>query len=312
MYSRKSTQTNAPEIYASFKTALFRLKLAQNVVPDFFGDEYYQTVSNALQRVDGMGLSDQLGGRVFNFLYRKVFAKELEPRSHKMVADVRKYMQSQLQRLFDDACQAYPVLLSVVKTSLVQQFMDFKQAKTEEAVSNVVRAELGWEFTQDRSYDATVVDVGDMVNRVRASQDTSEANKRAGLASSRFGAAAVGDVPKEFLDKMVASKGATEKGIRKTQVGVSQCAHLKSKPSAFRTLNTRAYVKYTWLCSGLRVFRSLQWTTTVNTRITHILVFHQTTPIAAQSLFEALVHNHLVATTISSAVTIVHTLYTYD
>ena len=131
------------------------------MVPDFFDDEYYETVHNALRRVDGMALSDLLAGRVFNVLFRKVFDEDLEPRSIDMVEDVRTYMQSILQKLFQTACREFPSLLNEVKTSLVEEFMDFKQEQTVEAVLNVVKAELGWVFTQHRDYTTTNTNVQD-------------------------------------------------------------------------------------------------------------------------------------------------------
>lgn len=62
--------------------------MAQDVVPDFFSQEYYQKASDALKRVDGMSLSNLLAGRVFNVLFREVFSVKLKPRSHKMVGIV--------------------------------------------------------------------------------------------------------------------------------------------------------------------------------------------------------------------------------
>ena len=176
------------------------------MVPDFFDDEYYETVHNARRRVDGMALSDLLAGRVFNVLFRKVFDKELEPRSIDMVEDVRTYMQSILQKLFQTACREFPSLLNEVKTSLVEEFMDIKQEQTVEAVLNVVKAELGWVFTQDRAYATTIKNVRDMVRKVRVSEAPPESTT------------AVGEVPKEFIKKMIASKKEKDEDIRNVQV----------------------------------------------------------------------------------------------
>lgn len=187
-------------------------------MPDFFGDEYYETARNALRRVDGMALSDLLAGRVFNVLFRKVFAAELEPRSHDMVDDVRTYMQSILQKLFEDACKAYPALLNEVKTSLVEEFMDFKAEQTADAVSNVVKAELGWVFTQDRAYTTTIANVRDMVRKVRLSEAASKATAEAGVESSPDSATAVGEVPEAFIKKMITSTKAKDQDIRNLQV----------------------------------------------------------------------------------------------
>lgn len=190
----------------------------QDVVPDFFGDGYYKTVRNALKRVDGMGLPDHLAGRVCDVLFQEVFANELEPRSEDMVDLVKEYMQSILKNLFEEACQAYPTLLNEIKTNLVEEFMEAKKLQAVEAVSNVVKAEMGWMFTQNRAYTATIKDVCDMVGKTRKSELASEAASDVGNSYEPEEAGAVGDVPKEFIKKMVASKEVKDQGIRKLQV----------------------------------------------------------------------------------------------
>ena len=181
-------------------------------------DRYYETVHNALRRVDGMALSDLLAGRVFNVLFRKVFDEDLEPRSIDMVEDVRTYMQSILQKLFQTACREFPSLLNEVKTSLVEEFMDIKQEQTVEAVLNVVKAELGWVFTQDRAYATTIKNVRDMVRKVRVSEAASRADTQAGMPYPPESTTAVGEVPKEFIKKMIASKKEKDEDIRNVQV----------------------------------------------------------------------------------------------
>ena len=146
-----------------------------------------------------MALPEFLGGRVFNMLFREVFADELEPRSHEMVDEVREYMQSVLQKLFEDPCRAHPALLNEVKTSLVDEFMDFKAEKAMEALSNVVKAELGWLFTQDRAHTTTIANVRDMVHKVRQSETAAEAGVKAGVQSFPDNATAVGEVPEALI-----------------------------------------------------------------------------------------------------------------
>lgn len=193
--------------------------IAQEVVPDFFGDEYYEKVSNALEQVDGMALSDHLAGRVVNVLFRKVFADELEPRSHDMVDDVRAYMQSILQKLFEKACKTYPVLLDEIKTNLVEEFMDSKLKEAAEAVSNVTKAELGWVFTQNRAYMATISNVRDTISKARSGERFCEADAGYSRENAIEAVTAVGDVPKEFIKKMINNKVAKDEEIRKLQVG---------------------------------------------------------------------------------------------
>lgn len=168
-----------------------------------------------------MGLPDLLRGRAFNILFRNAFLGELEARSRDMVDEVRTYMQSILQKLFGDACQAYPVLLDEVKTILVEEFMDFKQEQTTQAVSNVVNAELGWVFTQDRAYSTTTANVRDMVTNVRIYQAACRMLEDRGGCHSPVAATTVGDVPEAFINKLVASTTAEDEGIRNLQVGAS-------------------------------------------------------------------------------------------
>ena len=189
-------------------------------MPDFFGDEYYEKARSALKRVDGMALPEFLGGRVFNMLFREVFADELELRSHEMVDEVKEYMQSILQKLFEDACRAYPALLNNVKTSLVDEFLELKAEKAMEAVSNVVNAELGWLFTQDRAHTTLIANVRDMVRKVRQSETAATAVAEAGGRRVPDNATAVGEVPEAFIKTMVASKEAQDQDIRILQVGV--------------------------------------------------------------------------------------------
>lgn len=206
------------------------------MIPDVFSDKYYETVRDALERVDGTALSDLLAGRVFNVLYRKVFVDELEPHSHDMVGRVRTYMQSILQNLFEDACQAYPALLNEVKTSLVDEFMDAKEEQASEAVLNVVKGELGWVFTQDSAYMTTIANVRHMVDNVRVYEAVSQATADAGLKSfwSPVIATAVGDVPEAFIKKLIACTEAKDEDIRNLQVGVAPCMCLQHRYSVLQ------------------------------------------------------------------------------
>ena len=173
---------------------------------------------NALTRVDGMALPDCLGGHVVNILFRKVFKEELELRSIDMVERVRSYMQSILQKLFQTACREFPSLLNEVKTSLVEEFMDFKQEQTVEAVLNVVKAELGWLFTQHRDYTTTNTNVQDMVRKERLSEAACQATGKSRYHYPLDSTRAVGEVPKEFIKKMVGGEKEKDDNIRKIQV----------------------------------------------------------------------------------------------
>ena len=228
-------------------------------MPDFFDDEYYETARKALRRVDGMALPNLLAGRVFNLLFRKVFAKELEPRSTDMVEGVRTYMQSILQKLFQTACQEFPAFLNEVETNLVEEFMDFKQEQTVDAVLNVVQAELGWVFTQDPAYTTTIKNVRDMVQRVRLSEAVSRAATPARMWYIPDNATAVGDVPEDFIKKVIVSKKAKDQDIRNLQVEYHRavtkyaCAH-KLTASVYRSFDSSKQTSIRVIC--VRMCRS--------------------------------------------------------
>ena len=155
-----------------------------------------------------------------------MFEEELESRSIETVERVRSYIQSILEKLFQTACREFPSLLNEVKTSLVEEFMDFKQEQTVEAVLNVVKAELGWVFTQHRDYTTTNTNVQDMVRKVRVSEVASRATAQFGRSQRPESTTAVGEVPKEFIEEMVAGKKENDGNIHKIQV---ECRRAFSK-----------------------------------------------------------------------------------
>lgn len=197
------------------------------MLPDFFSDEYHEKVITACKRVDGMALTHLLHGRAFNPLFREVFAADLAPRSLALVEEVNVYMQEALSTLCDRACPAgYPVLLKQLKTNLIDGFMDSKEAMAKASVRVAIKAELGWSFTQDPSYEEVLQRVHDTVIETRntrvAFDATSAARSSGRLAPEPEPAKAVGDVPREFIEKMIACKGmGDEEAIRKLQV----CLH---------------------------------------------------------------------------------------
>ena len=118
-----------------------------------------------------------------------------------------------------------------VETNLVEDFMDFKQEQTVEAVLNVVKAELGWVFTQDPAYTTTIKNVRDMVRKVRLSEAASQSATQAGVSYRPDNATSVGDVPEDFIKKVIVSKKAKDQDIRNLQVEYHRgftkqaCAH---------------------------------------------------------------------------------------
>lgn len=144
----------------------------QDVKPDFLGVEYYKTIREALECVEGVGATDQQPGRIFNLLFGKAFSGELEPRSHNMVGRVRIYMQSVLQTLLEDACKEYPALLEDVG-SLAQGYMEKKEEETARAVSAVVKSELDWVFAHP-AYTSTIDGVCHMVHTKRETRSGTE------------------------------------------------------------------------------------------------------------------------------------------
>lgn len=117
------------------------------MVPDIFSDYYYEMVRNALKHVDSLSLSNLLVGRVFNVLFRYVFANKLESHSFKMVDIVKDYMEGVLNKLFEKASGCYPGQLNKIKAVLLQDIMEKNHEITVKGVSNVVAAELSCVFT---------------------------------------------------------------------------------------------------------------------------------------------------------------------
>lgn len=168
-----------------------------------------------------MALTHLLHGRAFNPLFREVFAADLAPRSLALVERVNAYMQKALSTLCDRACPSgYPALLKQLKTNLIDGFMDSKEAMAKTSVKVAIKAELGWSFTQDPSYEDVLRRVHDTVIDVRNRRvafDATEPTRSSGRLEPEP-AKAVGDVPKEFIEKMIASKGmGDEEAIRKLQ-----------------------------------------------------------------------------------------------
>lgn len=170
-----------------------------------------------------MALPNLLGGRVFSALFCEVFSEELGVRSEKLVEGVKDFMQDVLGKLCDHTCAAHPVLLNGLKTNLVEQFVDSKEASAKTAVENIVKAELGWVFTQDRSYEDTMRDVREMASRVRKSKVEHEAT--AGTDSQTIFELAkdVGTIPEAFIWKIIDAKPKSEDdAIRDLQVCVNK------------------------------------------------------------------------------------------
>lgn len=167
-----------------------------------------------------MALSNLLAGRVFNALFREVFSGDLGDRSEALVEGVKTFMQETLETLCDRACSAHPVLLNELKTNLVEEFIDARETETMTAVTNIIEAELGWVFTQDPSYEDTMRRVHEMVNAVRKSRVAHNATADTGNQSALEHVAAVGNVPEEFISKMIGCTAMSEEDItRDLQVG---------------------------------------------------------------------------------------------
>lgn len=192
----------------------------QEVIPDFFADEYYKKAQVALRRVDGITLSNLRAGPVFNALFCEVFSRELSDRSEKLAEDVKQFMQDILLNLCEHFCANHPVLLDAFSTNLVEEFMEAKEAEMGVAIETFIRTELGWVFTQDRSFEDTMRLIHEMVNAVRESRVAHKAtagqDKQPGLKNVK----AVGDVPADFIEKMTKCAPMSEEDtIRHVQVG---------------------------------------------------------------------------------------------
>lgn len=172
-------------------------------VPDFFDNEYHEAATIAFQHVRGMALKNLLSNLAFDELFQSVFEHQLASRSEKLVEDIKAYMQTVLEKLCEHACKGHPALLKALKTNLVEDFMEVKEAKAKEAVGNIVDAELDWVFTQDRSYEETMEAVHTMVTDTRKSR----------AENTTHTLRAAGGVEAPFIEKMVACKDMSTEGV---------------------------------------------------------------------------------------------------
>ena len=189
-----------------------RFHTVQNVIPDFFDEEYHLKAGAALKRVDGMGLSNLLVGRVFNLMFREVFADDLACRSKDLVDKVRGYMRSILRELFERECAQYPALLKEMDTNLMDDFMDAKENMAMDTISSIIKAELGWAWTQNPLYLETSKNVQKMVDSARRGLIEAKAvaahgakyrhSSGMGPVASKSPIQALDKVPAEFIDKM--------------------------------------------------------------------------------------------------------------
>lgn len=111
-------------------------------VPNFLEDKYHRVATAAFQHVRGSSLNNLLSCRAFDELFQSVFEDHLASRSEKLVEDMQGYMQKVLGKLFEHSCEGYPALLKALKTNLVEDFMEVREAKAKEAAQNIVGAEL--------------------------------------------------------------------------------------------------------------------------------------------------------------------------
>lgn len=205
---------------------VLRLRLTktgrQTVVPDFCSENYHKKARATYERVKGVTLTNLLASRVFGALFREVFSGDLNDRSEKLVEDVKEFMKGVLGTLCNRACVNYPFLLNELKTNLIDEFIDWKEAETKTAVNNTLRAEIGWVFTQDRSYKETIHKVSSMVDSVRNSTVSYNAALRSGgVGESLKSAEAVGCVSQNFIAAMASwSASSYESSIYDLQASV--------------------------------------------------------------------------------------------
>lgn len=204
------------------------------MVPDYCSDEYHKKARATYGRVKGLTLTNLLASRVFGALFREVFSEDLSDRSEKLVEDVKEFMKQTLETLCDRACAGYPVLLNELKTNLIEEFIDWKEAATKTAVNNTLRAEIGWVFTQDRSYKETMQNVSSMVDTVRnnkvAYNATLYSDKKQALKTPE----AVGCVSQEFIAAMASCSATShENSIYDLQVSIFDSPLLEA--TVFRT-----------------------------------------------------------------------------
>lgn len=189
------------------------------MVPDACSYQFRGKARAAFRRADGVTLPNLLTGRVFNTLFRGGFSDGLRDRSRKLVEDVKDFMQKRLGTLCDRVCAGYPVLLNELKTNLMDEFIDGKEAATKSLVNGAIRAEIGWVFTQDKSYEDTMQSVNSMVDAVRKSDAEYRATSSSSIRQSSRYAEAVGCVPAALIAS-IANCAATSDEECRLQVSV--------------------------------------------------------------------------------------------
>lgn len=144
--------------------------ITQEVLPDFFSDEFHRKASSALQRVEGMALPNFLAGRAFHSMVCDILGDQLSSRSDTLVECVREFMQRVLRTLCEHACANQPESLKSKVVQVITDLLDEKESSCKHIISKICQAELGWMFTQNESYKKTLSSVNAMVKSVAKSK----------------------------------------------------------------------------------------------------------------------------------------------
>lgn len=183
-----------------------------------------------MKSVDGMSLPNFRAGRVCDHMVQDVFAAELAPRSELLVENVRKYMQEVVTSLWKAACNDYPSLWrEMMRTGIIEEFMEALETRTKEAVLNICRAELVWTFTQNPAYEKNLETVAKAIEDIHKAppQPTGVARDQHGnlRVAPSLNVKAVGAVPKGFMEKMLdCATKSEEDNVRTLQVSAVRSA----------------------------------------------------------------------------------------
>lgn len=188
----------------------------QEKIPDFFSDSYHQEAADALERVEGITLSNFLAGQVFHGMILDVFEEVPPSRSNSSVDDSRDYMQKLLETLSSRACAKYPGPLREMVNDIVRLFLEEKEKKARWATSDICRAEIGWMFTQSNQYvkilDAVTIATKNVYHKSAA------AFHQAGEPTNQY--RDVYGVPGKFIQEIVESirSDASKRDVFELQV----------------------------------------------------------------------------------------------
>lgn len=177
--------------------------IIQEVIPDFFSEDYHKIALRAVDDVDGMALPDCLARRSIDGMFRDIFEQEMQCRSEALVEQVRRYMQQVLAELSETVCASCPKPLKTKIDDMAVAFLSEAELRCKDAISNLCQAELTWIFSLDPSYMKKVQAISRKIDEAvneeeddgadRQSSDSEDESKRKERSDL--------EVPSDFIQK---------------------------------------------------------------------------------------------------------------